>query len=290
MMDEDYLHIVGDTHNVESLQRILLKYDNILSLGDIGAATDHTIFEGNNMSNYRLAWRHFSKGDVVSPEIVAWFKQLNISSWIAQINNIVASGKLISIIQGNSDLAMLEFFPECKTFLDEQMNEKFHFIRELEIIEKNHVVLVLIPFSRKPYNLQFLAEVNKEKKIIVFSHCPPMKLAKKPYYTFIYDVLDVLAKQAKQEVLFFHGHMHPDQSYVYKPNGIVNLTCICPKAEENRDGIGVNHHVVKLNLTKGIFKIFDSITNKEIKLVNLPDEFFTNEDHWNTFDETELAK
>lgn len=285
--DPHIINIVGDTHNIESLKNVLLKFNNIISLGDIGATVSKDIFLDNNLSRYRVAWKFYSKKtSSIDKMDVEWFRRINIDGWTEQIDNIKNLGKEFTLIMGNSDLAMIDFFPECKNYLTDNIDSKFNFINHPEIKTFNNIQIIFLPFQREKYDLTMITErIDKTKKLFILTHCPAFENARKEYYVHLYNGVKQLSKKFPDKIVFFHGHMHPSFSYRYFLKSLPNIIFYCPKAEENFEGFGINNQVIRLNTRSGIFTIIDSITDKEVEFQDLPENYLHNEDHWNEFDE-----
>ena len=281
------IHIVGDTHNVISLKNILSKFNNIISLGDIGAAVSKDIFFNNDLARYRAAWKFYSKkAPFVNQTDLDWFKKINVDSWQEQIDNIKISGKEFTLIMGNSDLAMIDFFSECKVSLMNGLNQKFKFVNSPEIRNINNIQLLLLPFQKEAHDIHSLVKrIDKSKKLFVLTHCPAFENARKEYYVHLYTTIKHLSEQYTGEIVFFHGHMHPSFSYTYSWKNLPNVTFYCPKAEENFNGFGINNHVIRLDTINGTFKLIDSISGEDVEFTDLPESYLHNEDHWNEFDE-----
>ncbi|MGV8151228.1 MAG: metallophosphoesterase [Candidatus Woesearchaeota archaeon] len=284
--DNSSVDIVGDTHNIDSLKSILLKCDNIISLGDIGAAVPKEIFLNEQLKRYRAAWKAYSKKDSsVDKNDLEWFRNLNVSSWSAQIDNIMDSGKYFVLIRGNSDLAMIDFFPECKDKLIRNINNTFQFIDKVDLITINNVQILLMPFQKIGYDVsETVKKIVASKKLFVLTHCPAFSSARKEYYIHVFNVLKELSKH-HDKIICIHGHMHPSNSYTYDIDELPKVKCYCPKAEETFDGFGINNHIIRLNTLSGEFKLIDLVTGKESEFRPLPEKYKHNEDHWNEFDE-----
>jgi len=283
-----YIYVVGDTHNIKSLKIILERFDNIISLGDI-AAVSKNIFKDENLSRYKKVWKLFSKNKyIINKNDIGWFKKINTNSWIKQISNIKNSNKNFILNIGNSDLAMINFFPECKNYLKKSTNNKFKIIQKPEI--KNfgkNIQIIFLPYQKKKYNLdKILDKIHPDKKMFIIAHCPPIENTNKEYYKHNYDSIKKISKRYKQKIICLHGHMHPSFSYIYNLSSLPKVVFLCPKAEENLNGFGINNHVIRIETLEGKVKLFDSLTNKEVSFQDLPKEYLNNQCHWNNFKKT----
>jgi hypothetical protein len=284
---EQEIYLVGDTHNIESLKNVLNKFDDIISLGDIGAAVPKEIFLNDYLKKYRKVWKYFSKKEIdVSEEEIAWFKKLNIESWKKQIDNIKESNKNFLLSFGNSDIAMTSFFTECEDYICKNIDLKFKVIRQPEIIFLNNVQIIILPFQKENITIRELIDkIDYNKKIFILSHCPALQNVKKEYYVNNYKFLKEISNKYTKNITFIHGHMHPSNSYKYSIEGLPNVNILTPKAEENFNGFGINNHLIKINTISGEIKLIDSTTDKEMEFQKLPKEYLQNEDHWNEFKE-----
>lgn len=70
------INIIADTHNVPSLEKILKKLDNVISLGDIAAVDTKEYF--SNVKRYSSSWKGYKKNlPEFSLEDREWFEDLN---------------------------------------------------------------------------------------------------------------------------------------------------------------------------------------------------------------------
>jgi hypothetical protein len=279
-----FVHIIGDTHNIESLKIILSKFNNVISLGDACAVVSNDILKDNNHSRYKSAWQSHSKRLPANKNDLSWFKEISIENWKKQVDNIKNSKKDFILVMGNSDLAMMNFFPLCRDILIDSLSSRFNFVKDTELKTVNNVQFLMIPFSNEPYNLQeVLGQLNAKKKLFILTHCPALESANKQYYVNIYKAVEEISSKHSGNIVFIHGHMHPSFSYKYSIPALPNVSFYCPKAEENMNGYGINNHVIKVDTNSGTFTLVDSITGVRQEFKSLPEMYFQNEHHWNEF-------
>jgi Icc-related predicted phosphoesterase len=278
------VNIIGDTHNLESLKIILSKFNNVISLGDACAVVSNDILKDNNHIRYKSAWQSHSKRLPANRTDLSWFKEISIENWKKQCDNIKNSKKNFVLVMGNSDLAMMNFFPQCRDILIDSLSSRFNFVKDPELKTINNVQFLMIPFSNETYNLQGLLEqVNTKKKLFILTHCPALKNATKNYYINIYNAVEQISAKYENNIVFIHGHMHPSVSYKYNIPSLPNVTFYCPKAEENHNGYGINNHVITVDTNSGTITLVDSITGVRQEFRSLPELYFQNEHHWNEF-------
>jgi hypothetical protein len=94
--------IIGDTHNVPALKRILLNLENVISLGDIAAVDTQEYFA--NTTRYKNAWKGYKKNlPEFSHEDRLWFEKINQTGWLSQMENITRNARGLLVNMGNSD-------------------------------------------------------------------------------------------------------------------------------------------------------------------------------------------
>lgn len=286
----EIINIVGDSHDFVGLKNILDKFDNIISLGDaIHAAANKEVAKKEHYELYRKCFRAFTKKDFssITSEDKEWFTRVNIEGWKNQLETIKNSGKNITISMGNSEFSMLSLFPECKTSLEKALkeNSKFKFISKPEIKIIKNIQLLFLPFSNMGYKLdEILNKIDNNKQLFVLTHCPAFKQAKKEYYVDCYNTIKLISEKYKGKIYYIHGHIHSSESYEYSRNGLGNVSFLTPKAEDNREGFGVNHHAIQINCEDASIKLFDSISGKFVSFKELPKKHISNEEHWNEFE------
>ena len=287
LQNQAVIYIVGDTHNTKSLKTVLSRFDNIVSLGDIGAAVPKSIFFNNRLDRYRRTWKYFSNASASVDKIdIDWFTKLNSDGWREQINIISSSGKHFTLLMGNADLAMISFFPECKQYLESNISQQFTCVRKMTILTLNKIQIIFLPFQKEKYDLEMVRKhLDNSKMLFILAHCPAFERSRKEYYMHTYHVVQEVSLIYPHEIAYVHGHMHPSQSYRYSLSNLPSVTFYCPKAEENFDGFGINNHVVRVDTATGKCSFIDSITGEEKTFQDLPEKYLRNEDHWNEFEE-----
>lgn len=280
------VNVVGDLHNFDSLSKILNQFDNVISSGDIGATIEKNEFF-SNVGRYNKSFKAFAKKEfsTISEEDINWFRKINVDGWIKQLDTIKDSNKKFTLNMGNADLAMISFFTECLDYLEKIIKEsKLEFIREPSLKTFGNIQIIFLPFINSTYELgELLRKIDLNKPLFVIAHCPAFKLSKKQYYMYYYKAIEDISIKYKKKLYYIHGHIHPNKSYKYTREGLDNVIFLVPKAEESFEGINVNHHVIQINTKDGSFRLLDSVSGKYTKFVALPEEFYTNEDHWNHF-------
>ena len=287
---EEIINIIADLHNFESLKYVLEKFDNLFCLGDIGATIEvEEFFKNENFKRYNLCFKAFKNNDFskISEDDKEWFRSKNIEGWKKQLDTIRNSDKSFILARGNADLAMLNFFQECRKYLNKTLkSSKMEFVEEPKIKVINNIQILFLPFKETPYNLGTLrSKINPKKSLLILSHCPAFEKSKKKYYMHVYDALKTISNVYKEEIIFIHGHIHPSLSYEYKRRGLENIRMLALKAKEGFDGISTEHDIFILNTRNLKFSIVDSKKNEEVSLIPLPEEFEINEGHWNDFEE-----
>lgn len=285
------LNIISDLHNIESLKKILNKYDNLVCLGDIGAGIKFIDFI-KNVERYKNSWKAFAKNDFsdVNLSDKEWFAKINTDAWIEQLKNIEKFNKKLILCAGNADVFLVKTFPECKSKLVELLrNSRLEFIENPEIRSINNLQFLFLPFLDSEYNLDnILKKIDKNKPLFVLGHCPPFKESKKRYYVYVFNALKKVSNEYAKEFYYLHGHIHPSESYKYRINSLDNAIIITPKSDENMNGISLDHHLVQINTKTGKVLLFDTISKEYIDFKGLPEEFRNNEHHWNYTDPSKL--
>lgn len=281
------INIVADLHNFDSLKKILATFDNIFCLGDIGAVMEINEFLANR-ERYGNSWKAFSRADLGSilDKDKKWFEQINIVAWKKQIDSLKEAGKSFTLVRGNCDYSMLSFHEECKAHLELNLKSmKLDYIQVPQIKVIDNIQLILLPYQNEPYNLgDILNKIDKSKKLFILTHCPAMKESKKKYYIYCYSAAKQISEAHSGEIYYLHGHIHPANSYIYKREGLDNITFIAPKSEENESGISLNQHVLQIDTLIGEFSLIDSVSGQIVYLKPLPEEYFSSESHWNKYD------
>jgi hypothetical protein len=269
--------IVADTHNFESLKKILDNFDNLISLGDIQAVDFDEL--SKNKELYSKCWKAFMNKNFneISKEDKKWFKELNIEGWKKQIEQIKDSKKNFTLCLGNSDLRMIQFFPECKKILESSEDKKFQVISKPKLVQYNNHQILFIPYSDEKLNVTKLINNLTNKKLFILTHCPCFKEHKKEYYVNNYKMLLEINKIFSGEIYFIHGHVHPEKSFKYCLEEFPNTTFLSIKATESEKGIGVENELLEIES----MKLFD--LNKKEKNFSKLNKEYLNKEHWNSF-------
>jgi hypothetical protein len=280
------INVIGDLHNFDSTKKILKNFDNVICLGDIGAAIEtEELFQNNGFTRYRKCYFAFAKKDFssITEEDKNWYIRVNVNGWKKQLDSIKSSKREVTVIMGNSDKYMIDFFPECAKYLKESLkNEKFKFIDKPELMNMGNIQLVFFPYSTAPIDISYiLNKINLKKPLFVFSHCPAFKESRKNYYMHCYAALEQISNTYSGNIFYIHGHVHPSESYNYTLSELKNVIFLTPKAEENSKGINVDHDVIQISEDASI-GLVDSTSKKHPRnFKQLPEKYYKNEDHWN---------
>jgi len=280
------INIIGDLHNFDSTKKILKNFDNVICLGDIGAAIEvKELFENDGFARYRKCYFAFASKDFssITEEDKNWYIRVNVEGWKKQLDSIKNSKREVTVIMGNADSYMINFFPECADYLDENLkNKKFKFIDKPDLMNMGNVQFVFFPYCTEPINIsEILSKIDLKKTLFVLSHCPAFKESKKKYYTHCYVALEQISNKHPRNIFYIHGHVHPSESYKYTLPELKNVTFLTPKAEENSEGININHHVIQIS-EDAPPNLVDSTSKRHPRsFKQLPEKYLKNEDHWN---------
>lgn len=271
------MKVLGDTHNFDSLRKVLLNFDNIISLGDIQAVELKEFLK--KRKKYSLCWKAFMNKDFsnINEKDKEWFRKFNIEGWKKQINEIKNSNKKFTLCLGNSDLRMIEFFTECDELLKNAENKLFTVIRTPILKQFQDYQILFLPYSDKKLNINKLIKKFSDKKLFVLTHCPCFKEHKKKYYVNNYELLKDISKNYTKNIFFLHGHVHPEKSFKYFLKDFKNVTLLSPKANESNNGIGINNELFDLKSMK-----LTNLSGKKTKFYPLKKEYFE-KDHWNKY-------
>jgi len=283
------INIIGDTHDTPQLIKLLSTFDNLISLGDISAVDTKEYLSDPKL--YSRVWKAYTHNDfsTTSKEEKEWFDRLNTTGFKKQIQNIVSSNKDITVIQGNTDLMMLNTYPELSSFLTNNTSSKFKYIMKPEIKVVDSTQMIFLPFNKG----SFVSDLEKvgidaSMHLVVLGHCPIYKEHKRSYYVEYFTALKALAAKYWHPFTYIHGHVHADNSYVYSLPEIPNLTIHTPKAEDSDIGMGSNHHVVQLDTSTGSLQFWDSVESRITKEVELSESEYLKSDHWNRYDKKNI--
>jgi len=280
------INIVGDLHNFDSTKKILKNFDDVICLGDIGAAIEtKELFQNNGFARYRKCYFAFTRKDFssITEEDKKWYTRVNINGWKKQLDSIKDSKRKVIVIMGNSDLYMIDFFPECANYLKESLkNEKFRFIDKPQLMYDDSIQLVFLPYSPEPIDIHcILSRIDSKKPLFILSHCPAFKESRKKYYMHCYAALEEISKKHFGDIFYIHGHVHPSESYRYSIPELKNVIFLTPKAEENSEGINIDHDIIQIKKDAKL-SLIDSNKKSDSKIFKqLPERYYKNEDHLN---------
>ena len=201
------------------------------------------------------------------------------------IQNIVSSKREITVIQGNTDLMMLDTYPNISDFLQASTSDHFEYIKKAEIRTIDSTQILFLPFSRGSFvrDIEDM-DIDTSMHLFVLGHCPVYREHRKSYYVEYFTALKSLAAKYWQPFTYIHGHVHADHSYRYVLPQIPNLTIYTPKAEDSDMGMGSNHHVVSLNTETGVLQFWDSVESRITEVVELSESEYLKSDHWNRYE------
>lgn len=280
------INIVGDTHNIPALKKILSKLDNVFSLGDIVPVNTQEYLK--NICKYSKVWRAYANKDFtgVRKDDVQWFFDINTSGWLKQLDLIKSYNGSFYVNRGNSDYRLLSLFKEMRNSLREtkKSNLNFHFIEEPEYIKTNNTGVIFLPYRDGVYtgiDRMINTLSSNCKLLLVLGHCPLYKEHEKEYYVHHFEVVKRISRLLG-EVTYIHGHVHPDNTYRYSSKELPHVTIITPKAEDCSKGMGFNHEYLEIDTisTNIIVKEIDTGKLSEFKI--LPPECLKR-DHWNKY-------
>lgn len=280
------INIVGDTHDVPALHRILSRLDNVYSLGDIVAVDTQDYLK--NVSRYSKVWKAHAAEDLttVTEEEIKWFHDINVDGWEKQLKMISESGKNLTVVRGNSDLRMLSLFPEMRKALQKATgsNPKFDFVEQFTYKTIDNVCIIFLPYRDDAYEGidSVINNITSEfKKLFVLGHCPLYPDHEKKYYIHHFNAVKRISEELG-ELTYFHGHVHADKTYKYNRPELSKVTIITPKAEDCDEGMGFNHEYLEIDTNSGEI-IIKKIDKEAESIFATPPSEYLEGDHWNSY-------